>query len=143
MKSSLLVLTFCCVFFQDARAAEEPPAQVPAATAVPSMFFKDVDVAQFDALRAQKEKVVVLDVRTPEEYAAGHIPGSVLLDFRSPKFAEELAKLSREKQYLVHCAVGGRSAKACDQMTRIGLTNIVNLKGGFKAWQAEGKPIER
>jgi phage shock protein E len=143
MKSSLLVLTLCCLVCAEARAADESTVKVSPPVTVESKKFKDVDVAQFDALRLQKEKVVLLDVRTPEEYAAGHIPGSVLLDFRSPKFADELAKLPREKQYLVHCAVGGRSAKACDQMSRIGFTNVVNLKGGFKAWQAEGKPVEK
>ena len=117
-----------------------PPANTASVSVTKA--YKDADVTQFEKLRASEPKPVVLDVRTPEEFAAGHIPGSILLDFRSPKFADEIAKLPRDKPYLVHCAVGGRSAKACEKMSQIGFTNLVNLKGGFQAWQAEGKPVE-
>ncbi len=143
MNSRLLLITCCWVAAHGALIADESTAKSAPPSVVTSHPFQDVDVAQFDSLRAQKEKPVLLDVRTPEEFAEGHIPGAVLLDFRSPKFSEELAKLPRGKQYLVNCAVGGRSARACDQMSRIGFTNVVNLKGGFKAWQAQGKPIEK
>lgn len=143
MKSFPLVLAFASLVAIQPLVAEDtsPPAKnAPAAAA---KGYRDVDVSQFEKLRVADPKPVVLDVRTSEEFAAGHIPGSVLLDFRSPKFGDEIAKLPRDKSYLVHCAVGGRSAKACEKMSQIGFTNLVNLKGGFKAWQAEGKPVEK
>jgi len=142
MKSLPLLLSIASLVACMPLAAEDtaPPAK-SAMTATKG--YQDVDVTQFEKLRAANPKPVVLDVRTPEEFAAGHIPGSVLLDFRSPKFSDEIARLPKDKSYLVHCAVGGRSAKACEKMTQIGFTNLVNLKGGFKAWQAEGKPVEK
>ena len=94
-------------------------------------------------MRLHNTNAVVLDVRTPEEYAKGHLPGSVLLDFKAPDFKEKVTKLDRNRTYLVHCAVGGRSAQACDQMNQAGFIKVLNLEGGIKAWEAAGKPVER
>jgi rhodanese-related sulfurtransferase len=103
----------------------------------------DVNPEVFEVLRKKHtNNIVVLDVRTPQEYAEGHIAGSVLLDFKSPDFAEKLSKLDKDKKYLVHCAAGGRSAKACTQLHQLGFQRVYNLEGGMKAWTAAGKPVE-
>lgn len=143
MKSIPLAILLATVATLQPLVAEDTTLPAKTASVPVTKAYKDADVSQFEKLRASEPKPVVLDVRTPEEFAAGHIPGSILLDFRSPKFGDEIAKLPRDKPYLVHCAVGGRSAKACEKMSQIGFTNLVNLKGGFKAWQAEGKPVEK
>ncbi len=103
---------------------------------------KNVGVDEFAKLRDTKTNVV-LDVRTKKEYDAGHLPGAVLIDFNSPDFLEKVAKLDKSKTYLVHCAAGGRSAKACDKMSGMKFSSLVNLEGGFGAWQKAGKPIEK
>jgi phage shock protein E len=103
---------------------------------------KNVNVDEFAKLRDGKTNVV-LDVRTAEEYKAGHIPGAVLLDIKSPDFQEKVAKLDKSKTYLVHCAAGGRSARACKQMEGLGFSNLVNLSPGFKGWEKAGKPVEK
>jgi len=90
-----------------------------------------------------KNEVVVLDVRTPGEFSAGHITGATNIDFLAGDFSERLAKLDREKSYLVHCASGGRSTKALPQLSKLGFKRIVHLDGGFKAWQAAGNPVEK
>ena len=91
----------------------------------------------------RKNKVVVLDVRTPGEFAAGHIAGAINIDFQNGDFSERLGKLDRDKSYLVHCAVGGRSTKALPQLSKLGFKHVVHLDGGFKAWQAAGNPVEK
>ena len=103
---------------------------------------KNVGVEEFAKLRDTKTHVV-LDVRTKKEYDAGHMPGAVLIDFNSPDFSENVAKLDKSKTYLVHCAAGGRSAKACDKMSTMKFTSLVNLEGGFGAWEKAGKPVEK
>jgi len=104
--------------------------------------FRNVDVAEWEKLR-KDPKVVVLDVRTAEEFAEGHMPGAINLDIRGGKFAETLAGLDKSKTYLVHCAVGGRSAKACGQMDGLKFEKVVNLSGGITAWEAAGnKPVK-
>jgi rhodanese-related sulfurtransferase len=85
----------------------------------------------------------VLDVRTPREFAAGHIAGATNLNYLSGDFSDRLAQLDQSKTYLLHCAVGGRSTNALPKMARLGFTNVIHLDGGFKAWQAEGNPVVR
>jgi len=104
--------------------------------------FKNVGVDQFDKLR-QQTNTVVLDVRTPKEFAAGHLPGAVNIDWNADDFGKKVAALDKSKTYLVHCALGGRSAKASDKMTTLQFTDVYNLEGGIKAWEKAGKPVEK
>lgn len=119
------------------RAAEVPPSQAGQAPA-----YRNIGIEDYDKLRADK-KNVLLDVRTPEEFAAGHIPGAINLDWNSPDFAKKVAELDKGKTYLVNCAAGGRSAKACGAMNKLNFTHCYNLEGGFKAWDKAGKPVEK
>ena len=124
-----------------ATAADKP---APKATAEVSATkrFRNIDVAEWEKLR-KDASVVVLDVRTAEEFADGHMPGAINLDIRGGKFAETLAGLDKSKTYLVHCAVGGRSAKACGQMDGMKFDKVLNLSGGITAWEAAGhKPVK-
>ena len=105
---------------------------------------QNIKPEKFDALRkADTNATVVLDVRTKKEYREGHIPGSVLIDFTSDDFEKEVAKLDKNKTYLVHCAVGGRSARACKKMDALGFKKLYNLEGGMGAWEKAGKPVEK
>ena len=117
-------------------------AQQDGASTKPAAKTRNVDVQEFDRLRSGKN-VVVLDVRTPAEFAEGNIEGAVLLDYRAPDFAEKVAKLDKTRLYLVHCAAGGRSARACAKMETLGFTNLVNLEGGMGAWQDSKKPVSK
>ena len=91
----------------------------------------------------QAKKVVVLDVRTPSEYAAGHITGATNVDFRGKDFQAKVAQLDKSQAYLVHCAVGARSARACAAMDQLDFKTIYDLKGGISAWQKAGLPVEK
>lgn len=104
---------------------------------------KIISVVDADALLKKDKSVVVLDVRTPEEFKAGHIPGAINVDFNGDNFDKELAKLDRNKTYLLHCAAGGRSAQAEDQMVELKFQSVLHLKEGFNGWKKQGKPIEK
>ncbi|MDB6065948.1 MAG: Rhodanese-related sulfurtransferase [Pedosphaera sp.] len=101
-----------------------------------------VDVSKADKLIAEK-KVVVLDVRTPAEFAHGHIAGATNLDFRDAEFKAKVAKLDKNQPYLVNCAAGGRSAKACEAMGQLDFKVLYDLQGGMSAWEKAGKPVEK
>ncbi len=103
---------------------------------------RNVGVAEFEKLRADK-KNVVLDVRTSQEFAAGHIPGAINLDVNSADFEQKVAGLDKRKRYLVHCAAGVRSARACDKMSKLDFSKLYNLEDGFKAWEKAGNKAER
>ncbi|MGD9999470.1 MAG: rhodanese-like domain-containing protein [Ilumatobacteraceae bacterium] len=92
-------------------------------------------------LDAPPAGLVVLDVRTPEEFAAGHLAGAIDLDYRSATFADDLAELDRDVPYLVYCHSGNRSAGAVAAMRELGFTIVSELDGGITAWQAAGYPV--
>ena len=84
---------------------------------------------------------VVLDVRTPDEFAEGYIANAVNLDFYKPDFQSQVARLNKEQTYFVYCKAGGRSASAADIMRKEGFKNVVDLDGGITAWEKEKLPI--
>ncbi len=83
---------------------------------------------------------VLLDVRTPEEYATEHIAGSVLLDFYSDDFEDELDKLDKSKTYLVYCRSGNRSSQSMPILEDLGFIRVYDMGGGINQWKAEGYP---
>ena len=97
-----------------------------------------VNAQEAYALLKAKPDVVILDVRTPGEFASGHIDGAVNIDFKNANFANEIAKLDGSKEYLVHCRSGGRSTRSLKQFKSAGFTNIDHLDGGIIAWNKAG-----
>jgi rhodanese-related sulfurtransferase len=112
------------------------------AAAAETNAVRRVSVDEFERLWQAKTNVV-LDVRTAKEFAAGHIPGATNLDINSADFDEKLAKLDKTKVYLVHCAAGVRSARACEKMSRAGFQSLTDLRDGFRSWEKAGKPVEK
>lgn len=97
-------------------------------------------VADFVAL-TQTDTVVVLDVRTPEEFAAGHLPNAINVDVNSADFATRLADLDPLVPYAIYCRSGNRSQAALNQMRTAGFADVHHLAGGIGAWQAAGRPV--
>ena len=122
-----------------ARAADANDRPKPAGE---KKAFQTIDVAAFEKLRADK-KNVVLDVRTAKEFQAGHIPGAINIDVNAPDFPDKVTKLDKNKTYLVHCAAGVRSARACHKMSQLDFPKLYNLEGGFRAWEKAGNPVEK
>ena len=87
--------------------------------------------------------LVILDVRTPEEFSEGHIENAVNLDFYSDDFKEELDKLDKNKTYVTHCRSGGRSAKTLNLMKELGFKEAYNITGGIVEWENEGLPTTK
>ena len=84
---------------------------------------------------------VIIDVRTPEEFAQGHIETAGNLDYHSETFRDELNNLDKDKTYLVYCGSGGRSAGALAIMEELGFMEAYNMLDGISQWQAEGLPV--
>ena len=87
---------------------------------------------------ADNADFTLLDVRTEEEYRAGHLDRAVCVDYMSDDFEARVSQLSRERLYLVYCGSGLRSAEACELMRRLGFTRLYDLEGGFSAWDEAG-----
>lgn len=87
-------------------------------------------------------EAVVIDVRTPAEYAQGHLPDSKNIDFNASSFRDDIGKLDTSKIYLVYCRSGSRSAQAAKHMRQSGFRKVYELRGGILQWQKEGYGIE-
>ncbi|MFA6458924.1 MAG: rhodanese-like domain-containing protein [Candidatus Paceibacterota bacterium] len=81
--------------------------------------------------RIKEPNMTVIDVRTPEEYASGHIEGAINIDFYAPDFTQQLEKLSKAGAYSIYCRSGSRSGKALDIMKDLGFTDFKDLRGGY------------
>lgn len=102
-----------------------------------------VSIVQFEKLLAEKSNGLILDVRTPEEFAAGHVKGAVNLNIYDAGFKDALLKLDKSKPVLVYCKAGGRSTDAAAQMQELGFSEVYNFGGGMLAWSNAEKPIIR
>ena len=91
--------------------------------------------------QARNNVLVLLDVRTPEEFAAGHLNGALNLNLNVPDFADRLNELDKTKVYLVYCKGGVRSARAMQIMQKQGFRQVYNLSGGLNKWQAENRAL--
>lgn len=83
----------------------------------------------------------VIDVRTPEEFAEGHLEGAVLIDVNDPDFEARIAELDRDQPYVLYCRSGNRSAAARQVMADLGFVDVADVDGGITAWVAEGLPV--
>jgi len=84
---------------------------------------------------------IFLDVRTPDEYAAGHIRGAHLIPLQ--ELAGRINEIPRYKVVYVYCSSGKRSSRAATLLAKHGFSNIVNVVGGIAAWKKTGYPVQQ
>lgn len=94
-----------------------------------------------DAL-ATKKNIQLVDVRTPEEFAEGHLTGAQNINVLEPDFITEVEKLDLNKPIYVYCRSGKRSAKAALILKDVGFKEIADMEGGFLQWESDGLPKE-
>ena len=90
-----------------------------------------------------REDAMVVDVRDPGEYGAGHILGAKNLPLSGIGSGAELAAKRKDRPLIVYCDTGSRSAKAAAALKGRGYTRVLNLSGGLGAWQQAGLPVEK
>jgi rhodanese-related sulfurtransferase len=100
----------------------------------------DLDSQAF-ANKISEPGVVILDVRTSAEFAAGHIEGAINIDVEGMQFESGIAELDKGATIAVYCQSGRRSGIAVDKMSKAGFTSLFNLQTGIADWQANGFPV--
>ena len=100
----------------------------------------DISATELHARRESKSAPLVIDVRTPEEYASGHIPGAVNIPF--DQVAQRIAELDAPHGVALYCMVGPRARKGESALMAAGYETVFHLDGGLAAWQAAGLPVE-
>ena len=130
IKSLLLVLVMATAGCQ----AQNAPKEVVSI---------DINVTDFELIMDTIPNGLLLDVRTDNEFAQGHLQGAQQIDFYRDDFSDALDKLNREQPVLIYCRSGNRSGKAAKQMKAMGFYAVYNLEGGIGAWSKRGKPVAK
>ena len=109
------------------------------ATKDPHEPFTRITVDEAKDMMAQGDAQVI-DVREPDEYRRGHVPGARLIPVATVLSRRE--ELHHDKDLIFVCAVGQRSALACEMAAAVGLTRLYNLEGGTDGWAKAGHDLE-
>ena len=100
-----------------------------------------VNAAEAMELIGADPGLVIVDLRTPDEFETGHIGGSINIDFLADGFEEELAELDSSRPTIFHCASGNRSGKAQAAFEALGFLTLYHMDSGFKSWETAGLPV--
>jgi rhodanese-related sulfurtransferase len=143
MKTPLLILAALVA----ANALAADPATTtptPSAAAAPAAATVAVPLVGQDELLARQAKhdpqLFVLDVRTPEEYAQGHVPGAV--NIPHDQVAARLADIPKDKDVVLYCRSGHRAGIAAGVLSAQGYTHLLHLDGDMNGWTANSRPIQ-
>jgi rhodanese-related sulfurtransferase len=112
-------------------------SSAPAPTADPAPQVRLVDATEAQSLIDDGARVI--DVRTPEEFTAGHVRGATNLDVQAADFHQRAAELAKDATYVLYCRTGSRAGAAGDMLADMGFTDVVNA-GGFDDLAAAGLP---
>ena len=115
-----------------------------AQTTQPKQMVKTInssESAEMIKKNLKNKNFVILDVRTPEEYADGHLANATNIDFKATDFADKVGKLDKSKTYLVYCRAGHRSASAVEIMKTQSFQTLYNLDGGITQWTTDKNPV--
>lgn len=97
-----------------------------------------IEPAAFSEKIKSTTDITLLDVRTPEEYAGGHLPNAINIDWNGDQFNATTEKIDKTKPVFVYCMSGGRSHSAAQALQKRGFKNVTELKGGILKWRAAG-----
>lgn len=100
----------------------------------------NVTPSEAESLIVSSKELVIVDVRTQEEFAEGHLAGAQNVNFNAPTFLERM-KAFEGREILLHCASGGRSARALEALSGKSFAKVYHLNKGFNAWVEAGKPV--
>ena len=124
-----------------AEAVAEGPVDEPTpAAATDAPMFGLVSPQQALELSGNPD-ITVIDVRTPEEFAEGHIDGAAMIDFYAATFADDMAGLDPDGTYLLYCRSGNRSGQATALMQQLGFERVYDMDGGVVAYGGQGLPL--
>lgn len=101
-----------------------------------------VSPEDFSKQLKNKASAVVLDVRSPEEFAMGYIEGARNINVNAPDFSNQVASIDKNSTVYVYCKSGSRSAKASGILKDLGYSNVVDLDGGILAWERQGFEVK-
>jgi len=109
-----------------------------------TQIIEDITVQEaFDLIEEEQGNpdFTIIDVRTPGEYAEGHLENAVNINFNAADFEDRVDELDKDKTYVIYCRTGVRSAGARDVMKKLGFSEVYNVLDGITGWTAAGFPV--
>jgi rhodanese-related sulfurtransferase len=116
--------------------APPPTTTIPLPPAVASVSPTDISAL------VEGQEVTILDVRTPEEFAVGHLQGARMIDYEAGGFGAAIVDLPHEGAYLLYSNGDARAVTAAQEMIDAGFVDVRDMVGGYDAWVAAGLPVE-
>lgn len=138
--SSLLALMLLSACGAPTTMARMPVQQMAAMSAPRAVTTISVAEAH-DWLADPNASWTLIDLRTPAEFATGHLQNASNLNFYATDFRAKLEGMNRHQPIIMYCQSGNRSGKALEMMREMGFRNVYDIKGGILAWQAAGYAI--
>lgn len=102
---------------------------------------QEISILKLDSLQATLPNAILIDVRSDEEWAAGHLAGASFISFDWDDRLEPLKALPEDRPVLVYCEAGGRSGVITEELRILGHPHIVDLIGGMEAWSENDRPV--
>ena len=141
-KTSLLLIAFLCFLGLHAQPAVQVLERDSSLITLQNTPMTLRPAAFKKALRKTKDKVL-LDVRTPDEFAEGHLKNAQNIDYLADEFETQVSRLDKSKPYFLYCRSGKRTAGAAELMLALGFEKIYTLDGGILAWEEQKMPVVR
>ena len=108
-----------------------------------SGFVKDIKPKEALNLIKGTDAIIVLDVRTPQEFASGHIKRAININIGDADFKSKIENLDRDKTYFVYCASGYRSSGTINLMKKLNFKFVYHMDEGMAGWGKAGYPVEK
>jgi rhodanese-related sulfurtransferase len=136
-----LLGAFALVAGVPASAAETTPAAAPAAKPAAASVTPMSQEQLLEHQAKHPQHLFVLDVRSPEEFKEGHVPGAVNIPY--DQMAARLTEVPKDKDVVLYCRSGRRAGIAAEVLQANGYTRLSHLEGDMTAWVEKGRPVEK
>lgn len=137
INSKILLLTFVLISFIACGQKENSKSNDANADQASISLISPAD------LNSVNKDIVLIDVRTPEEFASGHLENAVNMNYFDSDFDVQLKTLDKNKTVYLYCKSGRRSANAAEKLEDMGFVKIYDLEGGILSWQAKGLTLSK
>ncbi len=124
-KLKFIVLLFAIIVGLSCNTKEKPKANLQSG---------EISVVSPSEFKEQSSNQTLIDVRTPKEFAEGHLEGAININYFDKDFLEQIAIYNKDKPIYVYCRSGKRSASASSKLNGIGFKQVYDLRGGIKNW---------
>jgi len=134
MKSELLKISVVLIFSISFLSCAQSTKQNNETETMEAVQKRVVSLISPEELNKITDEIQLIDVRTPKEFAEGHLSNAVNINFYDSNFMEEMSKLDKNKDLYIYCRSGGRSGKAAKKLKSQGFLKIYDLEGGILNW---------